>query len=464
MVSIVLVGFNHQTAPIELREKLSLSGCAMQMALDEISSLKTSPTNGNGGAGHLHESIILSTCNRLEVYAVVDQVEPGWQRIEQFLARLQNISLDTLRPHLYFFSGEQVVVHLMRVASGLGSLILGEPQILGQVGKAFTDAQSAGTTGPILSHLFSHAVHAGKRARAETDISRYTTSVSHAAARLVSDTIGGMEDKHVLIIGAGEMANLAAQALKRFDANQIAFINRTHRRAEILAGEYGGRAMGWHQIQDALVWADAVISATSAPHTVLYASDVDNAMRQRQGRSLLLVDIAVPRDIEETAGTIPHTHRFDIDDLKSTVDANMTQRQAAVPHVEAIVSQEVDNFMEWINSRQVSTVIQNLRQWAQDVATSEVEQAINRLPNSDERTEEIIHRLAHRLVNKLLHEPTVRLRSHAADGNGHGYAHAVQELFGLYKQECQMYEAPAANGHGSTCDLSCLLTTEKSHV
>lgn len=461
-MSIVLVGINHQTAPVELRDQLSLSGDALRMALDELSVYKPTHLNGNMAEALAQECVILSTCNRLEIYAIVANPEHGWSSIASFIGQFRNIPIESLQPHLYFKSDREAAYHLMRVACGLDSMILGESQILGQVALALNESQSSGTAGAILSHLFAQAIHSGKRARTETDISHYTTSVSHAAALLVAEKVSRVADHHVLIVGAGEMAGLAAQALKRHGAQHITFLNRTYRRAETLAKEVGGQAKSWSQLTESLTWADIVICATSAPHTIIYAADVERILPQRNNRPLLFIDIAVPRDVEDIVSDLPSVQRFDIDDLQSTVDSNIAQRKAAIPGVEIIIDQELTLFLEWLNSRQVSSIIQNLREWAQHIAAAEVQQALNRLPDADQQTEQVIQRLAHRLTNKLLHEPTVRLRSHAAEGNGHGYAYAVRELFGLDRLETVSCEKLFTTQNGKPCDLKCILPAGKA--
>jgi glutamyl-tRNA reductase len=450
-VSIILVGLNHRTAPVELREQLALSGCALHMALEELTV----------AAPPIHEHVILSTCNRMEVYAVAGSAADGWATIEKFLSEVQNIPLETLHPHLYFLSDDAAVAHLMRVAAGLDSMVLGEPQILGQVTQALSDAQTVGSVGAVLSHLFTTAIHAGKRARSETAISRYTTSVSHAAALLIADRLNGLRDRRVLVIGAGEMAVLAAKALSAHGAEGLRFVNRTFTRAEALAQQFNGEAHSWYHLHDALAWADVVVTATGAPHTVLYVRDVEQALDHRAGRPLLIVDIAVPRDVEEAVGLLPDVERCDIDALQAAVDSNMAQRQAAVPQVEAILAAEQAGFDHWLRSRQVAPVIAELQRWARSIAEVEATLAVNRLGADERHLEAVINKMAHRLVSKLLHEPTIRLKGYAAEGHGHGYAHAVRELFGLTDLdhiECS-HESDACvkTLESGVCTLQCIL-------
>ncbi|MGD8857627.1 MAG: glutamyl-tRNA reductase, partial [Chloroflexota bacterium] len=419
---IIAVGLNHTTAPVALREQLSLNDCGLRMALSDIAASRHMPTNGNGHP-RLLESVILSTCNRLEFYAVITgALEAGWRWIERFLADLQGLDQETLHRHLYFLEGQAAVNQLMRVAAGLDSMILGEAQILGQVSAAQAEAQTAGCVGPILSHLFDHAIHAGKRARTETEIGRHTTSISHAAAQLVCERSPSLENLQALIVGAGEMAQVAAQALQDRGLRQMSFINRTHSRAESLASHFGGRALNWYHLPSALIMADVVICSTGAPHIVIHEDDVRPGLAQRAGRPLLFVDIAVPRDVEDSVGDLAGVQLFDIDHLQLTVDANMAQREAAVPEVEEIIAAEAARFESWLQGRQVLPVLVELRQRAWDIATSELAKHQPQLDELDPLCQEKVTRMVHRIVNKLLHEPTIRLKASAAEGNGIEYA------------------------------------------
>jgi glutamyl-tRNA reductase len=451
-----------------MREKLALSGCALQISLEDLKAHTcTLPESSNGKrpAPGIDEAVILSTCNRLEVYVSVHQPDNGIMHVEQFLSKLQDISLNELQGHLYSHVGDDAIKHLMRVACGLDSMILGETQILGQVSQAYEDADRTGMTGPVLSRLFAQAVHTGKRSRAETPISRFTTSVSHAGALLLMKKLNERNTARTLLVGAGEMAGLAAQALKRFDVNDLTFVNRTYTRAEALANDFGGKALTWYQLEEALVWADAVVCATGAPHLVIYRHDIEAALQRRENRPLVIIDIAVPRDVEDTVRELPGVQVYDIDDLQSVVDSNVERRKAAIPQVEAIIQHEMARFAEWYHSRQVTPVIKTLREWAQSIADDELAQTLNRLSDADEHTRQIVSRMAHRLVNRLLHEPTSRLRIQASEGNGYGYAHAVRELFALNTleaKECQQHEtgcglAGQADQSTNQCTLQCIL-------
>jgi glutamyl-tRNA reductase len=426
-VSVVLLGVNHHTASVALRERLTLSGCALRTALEELRATEVAV-----------EAVLLSTCNRLELYATLSPRVPQDCLIAA-LSALYLLPEDELRPHLYIKTDEDVTLHLLRVACGLESMILGEDQILGQVGLAFQEAQTAGTAGPTLSRLFAQATQAGKRARTETEISRYTTSVSHAGAQLVLQTLPPGQNR-VLIVGVGEMATLAAQSLASHSELELAVINRTFIHAEELAKKLGARSLSWCQLDEALGWADAVICATGAPHTVIYYSEVAAAQKAREGRSLTLVDLAVPRDIEESVASLECIAYHDIDSLQQVIDANFELRRAAIPAVEEIIAQETNRFTEWLQTREVTPVIKDLRDWAQGLAQSEVEKALARLPHADEETQRAIEILAHSLVNRLMHEPTLRLRSNAIEGNGVNYADTVRDVFGLEAARCPFAE------------------------
>jgi glutamyl-tRNA reductase len=405
------------------------------MALEELSGadIRSDAETGSLAVPEtLKESVILSTCNRLEIYAVVTgEAEVGWRHLEQFLAGLQGVPEAELHPHLYRLAGHEAIVHLMKVASGLDSMILGEPQILGQVSKAQSEARSAETTGPVLSHLFDLAAHAGKRARTETEIGRHTTSISHAAAQLVTEKMGRLEQIHLLILGAGEMAEVAAQALQSHGATQLSFINRTYSRAEMLAQKFSGRALNWYHLPAALAMADAVVCATGAPHIVIHENDVLSVLPERSGRPLLFVDIGVPRDVEEIVGQLPAVQRYDIDRLQSVVDDNLAQRQAAIPDVESIIGEEVERFESWLQGRQVLPVLLELRRKAKNIAEAELQRNQVVLEEMTPENQKQINKMVHRIVNKMLHEPTVRLKASAAEGNGVEYAHVLRELFDL---------------------------------
>lgn len=417
--SIILVGLNHHTAPVELRERFVLAAPALAAASLDFHT------------GVISECAILSTCNRLEGYALAEDRERGLQAVESFLVNICDLEAESLKPHLYQMSGADAIEHLMRVACGLESMMLGESQILGQVGDALDQAQSAETVGSVLSHLFACAIHAGKRARTETVISQHTTSISHAAAKLAQRECGALADRNIVIIGAGEMAELGVRALQMRGGQHVTVVNRSPDRARRLAQSTGARAASLAQLGDLLLQADVIFSATSASHIVLAAHEIEAVLPARSGRPLLVIDIAVPRDVDPAVGSLPEVRYFNIDDLQASLDEYQAQREAAVPQVEAIIEQEHLDFLDWLHSREVVPVISDLYHHAQSVVNAEIERALNKLDNLTPQEQKIVSQLGYRIANKLLHEPTVRLKAAATQGSGMSYAHLIRDLFAL---------------------------------
>ncbi len=417
-VTIFVVGLNHRTAPVELREQFFLTADNVRLALDTLDD-------------HLDEAVVLSTCNRLELYGVTDDPETGIEAVAALAARTHGLTPDELRPHLYMKTNSSAIEHAMRVASGLDSLVLGEPQILGQVTHALAQAQVADAIGPVLSHVFTGAIHAGKRARAETEISRHTVSISHAAAQLVARQTSHLKSPRVLVVGAGEMAELAARGLQGYGISAITIVGRTLTRATGLAERLNVRAMPWEQLAAEMNETDVVMTATGAPHLVIHAEDVAHAQAVRQGQALLMVDVAVPRDIDQSVTGIPGVSLFDIDDLKDVIDINHARREMAAREVEGIIAQELEQNIRWLQSREIVPVIIDLRHKAEALAEAEIEQALRRLHTTDPHDQAVIEQMAYRIVNKLLHAPTTALKAHAGDGPTSDYAQIVRELFEL---------------------------------
>ncbi len=425
--SILLVGLSHHTAPITVRERFSFDA-------DSLRSLLCALRNDGGEESVLQEVIVLSTCNRLEVYAVSLEPTAAVHQVVGEIARQRNAAQAELTSYVYVKTGQAAIEHLLHVASGLDSLILGEAQILGQVADAYASAQANGDSGPILARLFHTALHCGKRARRETAIGSYTTSISHAAVKQARAILGDLSHRTALILGAGEMAELAAAALNQHQIASLLCINRTQAHAERLAAQVGGRALEWRQLDEALATVDLVISATAAPSMVLTAATVAQAMGARDGRPLVLFDIAHPRDIDPNVDALPGVMRFDLDHLQHCIDANLGRRQAAIPHVKAIIAEESAAFMEWLAARDVLPAVMALRRRGETIAGQEVERTLRKLLHGhaeDERLRQEVERLANRIVAKLLHEPTVRLKARAAGGDGPCFAQALTELFGL---------------------------------
>ncbi len=429
---IVLVGMNHTTAPIQVRERVALSGEALHQALGNLQALLQGPDQPHPGClATGGEGAILSTCNRLEVYVATGDDGSGIvEQIERFLAELGDLPPASLRAHLYRRETEEAVRHLLRVAAGLDSMVLGEPQILGQVADAYQAALAMGTIGPILSALFRQAIHAGKRARTETAIGRHPTSVSNAAVALASQLLGDLKGRRVLLVGAGEMAEAAVRSLAVAGASEFRIVSRTYTRADELARPFGGSAIAWEQIGEGLTWADIVLTSAAAPHTIIHAEGVRQIMAERGERPLFFIDIAVPRNVDPAVEQIPHVYLYDIDDLHAITDGSLAERRREIPKVEAIVAEEAREYLTWLRVQNVVPTLKELRLKAEAIAEEELKKTLPRLPHLSESERRIIAAMTHSIVQKILHEPTVRLKEYASNGHDE-YREALRELFGL---------------------------------
>lgn len=427
-MSLLLIGLNHRTTPVEVREQLHVSGEQLYQMLTAM----------HQNIASVREVAIVSTCNRLEIYCAVKETVSAETDIVDFLGEHYDLSDAVLQPHLYTMQDRHAVRHLMRVSSGLDSMILGEAQILGQVKSALQYAQTVGTAKTLLHRLFEAAAHTGKRARTETAISQHTTSISHAAAQLVQDHLG--ENSEVLIVGAGEMAQLAAQAASDSMIGKVGVINRTYKHALELAHEVEADAYEWSMLWDKLAEVDAVISATGAPHLILYADDINRIAERRHGKKpLMLVDIALPRDIDPAIDAMDSCLVYDIDALNQVVDNSFAQRAACIPDVETIIEEEEAEYWAWLNERSIVPVIKDLRQEVQAVVQAELDDALNKLGDLNEHDLKVVERMAHRILNKVLHAPTASLRQHASQDDAENYAEVVRDLFALSTEETAIY-------------------------
>ncbi len=426
-MKILLIGLSYKTAPIEIRERLAFTPTKLLLALAHFGGIHRQI--------HLEdvaEGVILSTCNRLEIYALVRNPQIATEAIINFLGQSCDIAPEAFSKQLYIYQDEEAVRHLMRVASGLDSMVLGEPQILGQVTKAYQTALAQEATGAVLSALFRAAIHAGKRVRTETAISINSASISSVAASLASQLLGDVLQQHVLLIGAGEMGAIAVRSLLKRGISNITVANRTYENAVELAQAWRGKAITFQQIPTALAEADIVITSTSAPHPILNRELLEPAMAPRPDRPLLVIDIAVPRDVDPDVINIPKIYLRDIDDLQGQADENMRGREAEIPQVEMIIAEEVKTFIKWVSSLEATTTIKDLRRQIEQLRQRELTRLFNRI-EIDERELNLIATMSHRLVNKILHEPTLNLKKETSNGNGAAYIDPLRQLFSLDK-------------------------------
>jgi glutamyl-tRNA reductase len=427
-VHIVLVGLNHETTPVELREKLAFQSNHLGQALAQL----TQP-EGDSEA-QISEAVILSTCNRVEIYALVESIEAGNKKIKRFLSNFHRVPLAVFEDYLYSFADLSAVEHLFSVTSGIRSMVLGETQIQGQVKQAFEAAQKHKTVGPILSGLFQNALTVGKRTRRETAISEHSLSISHAAVNLVRNSFPDVSTLNILMLGIGKMGLIAAKSLLQYGVRQLTIVNRSQERARELSHEFGVNVVGFEQLEYYLKTADVVISSTGAPHTVLSVEHVTKILREGRNQRLLIVDIAVPRDVDPEVGELEQVNLFNIDQLKVQVESNLECRCSEINKVREIINHEVTQFLTWYQSLEVKPVISELRHRAEEIREQELQRALNRFgPGLSEREAQVVRDLTRRIVNKMLHQPIVCLKEEASEGNGHVYTAAIRHLFGLEK-------------------------------
>jgi glutamyl-tRNA reductase len=370
------------------------------------------------------ELVLLSTCNRIELYAVVDaDVTQAKTVLLNLLAQTRGLDSAQFTDYVTVFEGEAVSDHLLKVAAGLDSLVLGEPQILGQVTDAYMTAVAQGTTGSILDALFKAAIRTGKRTRTETAISSNPASVSSVAIALAQKMLGDLSNRRTLVVGAGEMGRLAVKALRIRGLSQIAVANRTVARAEALVAEWGGRFYGLNQLQQAISEADVVITAVTSDKLI-----IDETTIGARQRPLIVVDLAVPRNVATAVCHLPNVQLFDVDDLQATLDESLAARQAEVPAVEAIIAEEKANLQDQLRQLNIKPLIIDMRRKAEEIRQTELERTLRHLGEVDDQTLTHIQHLSRSLVNKLLHEPTARLRQKASDEE---YTTTVRDLFGL---------------------------------
>lgn len=415
---IVVVGLSHKTAPLEVREALAFAKEGLVEALGRLRS-----------EVGLAEAMVLSTCNRVEIYGRANEaVAPA---LVSFLADYHRRPAGELDPFLYRLEGEQAVRHAFRVAASLDSMVLGEPQILGQVKEAYQAAEKAGALGSVLNALRNRSIAAAKRARTETGIGENAVSVSYVAVELARKIFGALQDRSVLLVGAGKMSELAARHLVRSGARATVLGGRTFEKAEQLAAALGGTAAPFESLRAELMKADIVISGTGAPGIVIRAEDIQAASVGRRGRPLFLIDIAVPRDIDPEAAKLSGVFLYDLDDLKSVAEANLRERQKEAAAAEALVEREVNEFLEWRRSLEVVPVLVELRRRADEIRRAEVEKARKRLGPMTPEQEEALEAMTSAIVNKLLHAPTVHLKEIASNGHASEHMGLIRKLLGL---------------------------------
>ncbi|BDH62450.1 glutamyl-tRNA reductase [Lysinibacillus sp. PLM2] len=416
----LVVGLNYKTAPVEIREKLSFIESDLPNAMAALKKEKS-----------ILEDVIVSTCNRTEIYAVVDQLHTGRYYIKQFLAKWFDIPVEEFDKHLYIRENDDSLNHLFRVASGIDSMVLGETQILGQVKKSFLDAQEIGTTGTVYNHLFKQAITFAKRAHNETTINENAVSVSYAAVELAKKIFGSLKHKHVAILGAGKMGELAAQNLAGSGVGKVTVINRTLEKAQILAEKFNGQAKSMQELQCSLLEADILISSTGSTEYVIDYELMQFVERLRKGKPLFMVDIAVPRDLDPKIGDLPNVFLYDIDDLQGIVEANLAEREKAAQDISKMIVKEVDEFKDWIATLGVVPVISSLRKKASRIQEETMMSIENKMPNLTDRERKILNKHTKSIINQLLKEPILQAKELANSPKAKEQLQLFQQIFGI---------------------------------
>jgi glutamyl-tRNA reductase len=416
-LSIVVIGLNHRTVPLELLERTTVTAADLPKALHDLISRP-----------NINEVVLLSTCNRTEVYAVAERFHPAYADIRDFLCDLAQMAPEDLQPHLYSQHDVAAVAHLFSVAAGLESAVLGEHEILGQVRSAWSMAQYEGTARSSLNQLFRHALETGKRARTETGIARSTASVSYAAVEMATERFGPLKGASVLVVGAGEMGEGIVTALARTGLGEVVVVNRTYQRAVELAERVGGRAMPFSALPDALAGADVLLTSTGAGSIVIESEMVERATA---GRPLLVVDVAVPRDVDAAVAHLSGVTLLDLDDLRDWAARGLAERAAEAAKVGHIVAEEVGRYSEEAVARQAAPLVALLHERADGVRQAELERFARKLTTLDERERATVEALTKAIVAKLMHEPSTSLKRDAGTPRGERNADALRDLFDL---------------------------------
>lgn len=428
----LVVGVNYRTAPVEIREKLSFVEAELPNAMQALQEQKS-----------ILENVIVSTCNRTEIYATVDQLHTGRYYVKQFLANWFDIPMENLSRYLFIHEGNEANNHLFRVTAGIDSMVLGETQILGQVKKSFLNGQENGTTGTIFNQLFKQAVTFAKRAHAETSIGENAVSVSYAAVELGKKIFGSLNHKHVVILGAGKMGELAIQNLHGSGAEKVTVINRTYEKAKELASKFAGNAKPMDELQCALLEADILISSTGATEYVIDYELMQFVDRLRKGKPLFMVDIAVPRDLDPRIGDLPNVFLYDIDDLQGIVEANLAERERAAAQINKMIETEIDQFNEWVATLGVVPIISALRQKANRIQMETMSSIENKMPNLSDRERKILNKHTKSIVNQLLKEPILQAKELSTSNNPGEQLQLFQQIFGIEEDVKKEVESQA---------------------
>jgi glutamyl-tRNA reductase len=427
-MELLVIGLNHNTAPIEIRECLAFREDKLEEALSKVHALSS-----------VKEDMIISTCNRVEVYAATRETEKAIHDLKEFLSQYHGISLKEFEKGLYTHVGEEAVRHIFRVASSLDSMVLGEPQILGQIKDAYDISQQAKTSGLILHRLLHRAFHVAKRVRTETKIAISAVSVSSIAVELAEKIFSTLENKTVLLIGAGEMCELAARHLVSGGIERILVTNRTYERAVSLAQEFRGEAIPFEDMTQGLKKTDIVISATNSPQYLIGHDQITKVMKDRKQKPIFFIDIADPRNVEPKVGDIENVYLYDIDDLQKVANENIRDREKEAQKAEAIVQDEMVKFVNWYRSLDVTPTIVALRKKFEEIRKKELEKTLSLYPDLSDKERKSLEALTSAIINKILHTPITLLKQTNEEAMADLYLDALHALFGLPEKSLETF-------------------------
>lgn len=425
-MSVVVVGLNHNSAPVELLERLAIADDDLVKALHQLVNYE-----------HVLEGVVLSTCNRIEVYAVVSKFHGGAQDLRNFLAEFRHVAPEDFTDRLYTYHDEAALKHLFRVASGIDSMVIGESEILGQVRRAFQSATEEGTAQRVLRAAFRKSLRVGKRARTETAIGRNPVSISSAAVELARRAFqdGTLAGRKVAVLGAGKMGRLAARALAAAGASDVTVVNRGEEKARALADAFEGTARSLDELPEVLAGADIVITSTTSPQTIVSRATVEAAVSRRaHDTPLFIVDIAVPRDVDSGVDEVTGVVLRDIDDLRGVVESSIGSRLSEVSKVEGIIQEEIDSFLRWQRTTEIGPTASALVEWAESIRRAEVDKLVAHGDLSPEKRV-AFEKVTKQIVAKLLHAPLERAKELTSSKQGHLYLTALRELFELDDEE-----------------------------
>lgn len=421
-MKVFVAGLNHKIADVDVREKLAFSGPKLEEGLTRFKELSG-----------VEEAIILSTCNRVELYANVTDARKASESIKDFLSEFHSINRGSLDDALYLYDDTNAVRHVFRVASSLDSMVVGEPQILGQLKAAFDLALSKKTTGVLLNKLMKKAISVAKRVRTETKIAENAVSISFAAVELAKKIFTDLSKRVFMLLGAGEMAELAAKHLISTGVNEVLVSNRTYDRACDLAKEFNGRPVKFDEFIQEMVRSDIVICSTGAPAYILTKNQMQKVMRERKQRQVFIIDISVPRNIDPAINDLDNVYLYNVDDLQGVVDANMFERQKEAEKAEKIIEEEIDTFLKWQSSLDSVPTIVALREKAEEIKKEELDKLLHKIPGIGEKEREAIEYMAAALVNKLIHPPTAALKEASEDKDA--MVATIRRLYGINGEE-----------------------------